>query len=125
MCLGTYYPQGGFAGVVEGFSNAIQEKGVKIHTSSPVTGFDINNHSIEHIKLENGRSIETDLVVGTGDYAHIDGLLDPGLRNYKGSYWSKKVFAPSALLFFIGLDKKLDNIKHHNLFFHAPFDHHI
>lgn len=125
MCLGTFYPEGGFAGVVNGFSRVVEMKGVNIHTSSPVSGFEMENQSVKRVILESGQVVETDLIVGTGDYAHIDGLLEKDHRNYKSEYWEKKVFAPSSLLYFIGLDKKLDNIEHHNLFFHAPFDRHI
>ena len=34
------------------------------------------------------------------------------------------MFAPSSLLFFIGLDKKVKNVSHHTLFFDVDFDEH-
>ena len=34
------------------------------------------------------------------------------------------MFAPSSLLFFIGLDKKVKNVSHHTLFFDVDFDAH-
>ena len=45
---------------------------------------------------------------------------------YLGSkkYWDNKTFAPSSLLFYVGFDKKLDNVIHHNLFFDVDFDLH-
>ena len=36
----------------------------------------------------------------------------------------KKTFAPSSLLFFLGLDKKVKNLSHHTLFFDVDFDAH-
>jgi phytoene desaturase len=51
-------------------------------------------------------------------------LLDSKLRQYSESYWEKKTFAPSSLLFYVGFDKKLKNIHHHNLFFDVDFDAH-
>ncbi|NCP06358.1 MAG: phytoene desaturase, partial [Flavobacteriales bacterium] len=40
------------------------------------------------------------------------------------NYWSKKTFAPSSLLFYVGFDKKLINVNHHTLFFDVDFDKH-
>ncbi len=125
MCLGTYYPSGGFAGVVNGFVDVVKDLGVEIHTGTPVTGFEVKNQSVERIILGDDRSVEAGIVVGSADYAHLDGLLGSENQNYKTEYWKKKVFAPSALVFYVGLSKKLENIEHHNLFFHAPFDEHI
>lgn len=125
MCLGTYYPEGGFGSVVEGYANAALNKGVKIHTSAEVSNIEVSGDKVVRLRMSSGGTAEPDLVLGTGDYAHLDGLFEPHLRNYEESYWEKKVFAPSSLLFFIGLDKKLNNISHHNLFFHAPFEEHI
>ncbi|HEY0040298.1 MAG TPA: phytoene desaturase, partial [Flavisolibacter sp.] len=39
-------------------------------------------------------------------------------------YWDKKVLAPSCLLYYVGLNKKLENVLHHSLFFDVPFDQH-
>ena len=55
---------------------------------------------------------------------HTETLLEPEHRAYSEAYWSKKVFAPSSLLFFIGLDKKVKNVSHHTLFFDVDFDVH-
>jgi phytoene desaturase len=32
--------------------------------------------------------------------------------------------APSCLLYYVGINKKLDNVRHHSLFFDVPFDKH-
>jgi phytoene desaturase len=37
------------------------------------------------------------------------------------SYWDSRVFAPSSLLFYVGFDKKIENISHHALFFDVDF----
>lgn len=125
MCLGTYYPSGGFAGVVKGFENVVKDLGVEIYAGTAVTGFETNRDSVTRIVLEDKQGVETDFVVGSADYVHIDTLLASKKRNYKSDYWKKKVFAPSALLYYVGINKKLEDIEHHNLFFHAPFDKHI
>jgi phytoene desaturase len=51
-------------------------------------------------------------------------LLEESHRTYSESYWEKKTFAPSSLLFYVGFDKKIINVEHHTLFFDVPFDEH-
>ena len=68
--------------------------------------------------------IESDIVLSGADYHHSETLLDAAHRQHSEAYWDKKVFAPSSLLFYIGLDKKLKNAEHHNLFFDADFEKH-
>ena len=34
------------------------------------------------------------------------------------------IFAPSSLLFYVGFDKKIENVSHHTLFFDTDFDQH-
>ena len=68
--------------------------------------------------------IEADVVISGADYHHTETLLPKEKRAYSEAYWDKKTFAPSSLLFYIGLDKKLDTLAHHNLFFDVNFDAH-
>jgi phytoene desaturase len=70
------------------------------------------------------KEILLDLLVSGADYAHTEQLLPEKNRMYKESYWEKKVMAPSALLFYVAIDKKLENVEHHSLFFDVPFDEH-
>ena len=58
------------------------------------------------------------------DYHHSETLLPKKLRQYSESYWEKKTFAPSSLIFYVGFDKKLKNVDHHNLFFDTDFTKH-
>jgi len=39
-------------------------------------------------------------------------------------YWKKRVMAPSSLLYYVGLDTKVEGLLHHNLFFDADFNQH-
>ena len=58
------------------------------------------------------------------DYHHTETLVPSNFRAYSEAYWDKKVFAPSSLLFYIGIDKKVKNVSHHTLFFDVNFDSH-
>jgi phytoene desaturase len=65
-----------------------------------------------------------DFVLSGADYHHSETLLDPQYRQYSEAYWDAKTFAPSSLLFYVGINKKLQNIEHHNLFFDTDFKRH-
>ena len=51
-------------------------------------------------------------------------LLSPENRSYSDTYWDKRVMAPSCLLYYVGLNKKLNNTTHHSLFFDTDFEKH-
>jgi phytoene desaturase len=122
--LGTWYPVGGMTKITEALTSLAIESGVKINL----------NHGVEHISSEgklakaiisNGKQFRTDAIVSSADYNHTEmSLLNEKNRNYNEKYWDKKVFAPSCLIFYIGLNKKLKNLEHHNLFFDQPFKPH-
>jgi phytoene desaturase len=118
--LGTWYPMGGMHHIVKGMVALAEEKGVKITYNAEVQGFDIKDGKVCGIKTAQGM-MEADAFVAGADYHHVEELLGDGLRNYDEAYWDKRVMAPSSLLFYLGVSKRLPNLKHHNLFFDRDF----
>jgi phytoene desaturase len=114
--LGTWYPEGGMHKIVEALSNQAVELGVKIHTSSPVEKILTKDKKAVGLLID-GQEVYADLILSGADYVHTESLLEPRFRRYSPKYWDKKVFAPSALVFYVGFNKKLENISHHVLFF--------
>lgn len=122
--LGTFYPQGGFYALVNAMEQVCTKLGVKFHT----------NAATKEIKVAQGKATElvfeqfnakVDGVIGSADYQHIESkLLDKKYRNYSEKYWTKKTFAPSSLIFYLGINKRLTQLKHHTLFFDANFELH-
>ena len=121
--LGTWYPDGGMYAVVRGMKSLAEELGVKIRTECPVEAIAVNGGQTSGLRV-NGEEILSDIVVSGADYHHTEQLLDPIHRKYSERYWERRTFAPSALLFFLGIGKKLKNVRHHTLFFDKPFDAH-
>ena len=121
--LGTWYPKDGMYSVVKGMVRLAQENGVTLISNQNVQEIIVENNKIKGV-IANGKEIFCDIIVSGADYYHTESLLNNNLRNYTESYWNKKVFAPSALLFYIGLNKKVRNMEHHNLFFDVDFDEH-
>lgn len=115
--LGTWYPQGGFGSVVDGFLQVAQEQGTQIHYNATVEKINYNNGKA-HALVVNGETILCDGIIAAADYHHVESmLLDNKTRNYSEKYWTKKTFAPSSLIFYIGLNQRIDNLNHHTLFF--------
>lgn len=124
MALGTWYPMGGMHKVVEGMVSLASELGVVFHYNSEVTGFVFDRNKISHIKTATD-AYSVDVVVGGADYHHIDKqLLPPDLANYSSKYWDTRTMAPSSLLFYLGVNKRLPNMQHHVLFFDEDFKQH-
>ncbi|MDB4015255.1 phytoene desaturase family protein [Flavobacteriaceae bacterium] len=121
--LGTWHPEKGMYSVVEGMVKMAKELGVQFNTNQNVETICVENGKATGV-IANGVQINADVVVSGADYNHSESLLKPKERGYKDAYWDKKVFAPSSLLFFIGLDKKVKNVSHHTLFFDVDFDAH-
>ncbi len=121
--LGTWHPKNGIYSVVKGMVKLAESMGVKIHLDSPVEEIMLENKKAVGIRV-NGKNIMSDIVLSGADYHHTETLLPEAFRAYSKAYWDKKTFAPSALLFYIGLNKKAKNVSHHTLFFDVDFDTH-
>lgn len=124
LSLGTWYPIGGMTRIIKAMHSLATDLGVKFRTGTEITRIEIKNDLAEHLHTSNG-VWRTDAVVASSDYHHTEqNLLGPLHRNYDSKYWEKKVLAPSSLLFYLGVNKKVKRLIHHNLFFDTPLDAH-
>lgn len=122
--LGTWYPQGGFGIVIAAMAKVAQDKGAQFHTNSAVSNIEIENGVAKTI-LVNGINLPFDAVIASADYQHVENkLLPPAYRNYSEKYWDTKTFAPSSLIFYIGINKKISALQHHTLFFDEDLHEH-
>lgn len=121
--LGTWQPKNGFFDVIEAMIKLGTELGVTYQTNSNIEEIIVENNKAVGIKINN-EILKSDVVLSGADYHHTETLLPKVNRQYSEAYWDKKTFAPSSLLFYVGFDKKLQNVCHHNLFFDSDFDKH-
>lgn len=123
--LGTWYPMGGMYKVVEGMTHLAEELGVNIQTNTPVQSIVTERGKAKGVKLIDG-SLYADVIVGAADYHHIEqNMLPAEYRRYSPKYWDKRVMSPSSLLFYIGVEGKLNRMLHHTLFFDENMDDHV
>jgi len=124
LVLGTWYPEGGMNEIVKAMVKICQEYDVDIQLETEVTNVLVEKGRASRVLTSKGE-LETDFVVAGADYNHVDQqLIDKRYRNYTPQYWDKRTLSPSCILFYIGLNKKVDNLLHHNLFFDEDFDRH-
>lgn len=123
--LGIWYPMGGMTSMVKAIESLAKKHGASFSY----------NESVEKIIVKNGKACgvltkkkeyEADIVISNADYAHTEiNLLEEKYQKYKKSYWEKRTIAPSAFLLYLGLDKQIPNLKHHNLFLHNDWVEHF
>ncbi|MFC4479640.1 phytoene desaturase family protein [Flavobacterium chungangensis] len=121
--LGTWHPKTGMFDVIRGIEKLALELGVTIKTNSPIDKIIVENKIAKGIVI-NGEILKADIVLSGADYHHSEILLEKEHRMYSEKYWESRVFAPSSLLFFVGFNKKIENISHHALFFDVDFNQH-
>ena len=115
--LGTWYPEGGFGTVIEAMMKVSSDRGAKFYFNSAVEKVEVESGRATALRVD-GERLEFDAIIASADYHHVEkALLPPEYRNYTESYWEKKTFAPSCLIYYIGLRKRIENIQHHTLFF--------
>ena len=122
--LGTWHPSGGMFTVVNGIVTLAQSLGVEFVTEANVEQIKVStNNKVEGL-IVNGEFKKSDSILSGADYHHTETLLPKENRQYSEKYWCNKTFAPSALLFYVGLSKPVNNVSHHTLFFDCDFEVH-
>jgi phytoene desaturase len=121
--LGNWYPEGGFGKVIDVMKSIAERNKVAFHFNSKVEKLNVDRNRIASICV-NGREIFCDGVVASADYHHIEQLLVAEQRNYSEKYWNSRTLAPSSLIFYLGINKKLPRLHHHTLFFDENLEQH-
>ncbi len=124
MVLGTWFPRGGMYEIVNAMFSLAKELGVDFQFSSPVDEFKISNNTITAV-ISNGKSFTADVIISSADYHYTETkLLPKKYQSYSSKYWESRVMAPSSLIYYLGVKKKLNHLEHHNLFFDQDFGKH-
>lgn len=124
ISLGTWYPMGGMHKIIDAFVSIAQQQGVTICYNQPVTELVTLNNQVTCVVTPT-KTYNADVVVAAADYNHVEQkLLQPKDRMYGETYWDNRKLAPSCLLYYVGLNQRLQGLEHHNLFFDADFGKH-
>lgn len=121
---GTWYPQGGMYAVVQGMYNLATELGVSFRFKEEVKHITVENGIAQKV-ITDKQIYTTGAVISGADYHFTETELLPfQYQSYSAGYWQKRVMAPSCLMYYVGLNKKLKNVQHHSLFFDTSLENH-
>ncbi|TXT54527.1 MAG: Carotenoid 3,4-desaturase [Candidatus Thorarchaeota archaeon] len=113
--LGVWYPMGGMGKIVEGLVALTEQHGGSIKYGTEVTDLQISDGRVHRIITNNGE-MEAGVVVVNADYPHVEiNYIPEKYKTYDIGYWEKKTIAPSAYVMYVGLNKTIDNLTHHNV----------
>lgn len=122
--LGTWYPEGGMNALAQALEKIAIKHGVEFHYNKIVDEIETKDGKATGI-IVNEERITFDFIIAGADYHFVEQHLIPQeYRRYSHKYWEKKRMAPSSLIFYIGVNKKISNLTHHNLFFDESIIHH-
>ena len=121
--MGTWHPKTGMYDVIRGMESLALELGVSFQTNANIEKIIVENKTAVALQIK-GERLNADIILSGADYHHSETLLDEEHRAYSEKYWESKTFAPSSLLFYVGFNKKIENITHHALFFDVDFNQH-
>ncbi|MCF8258982.1 MAG: phytoene desaturase [Flavobacteriales bacterium] len=117
LSLGTWYPMGGMHRIIEAMVRVAEEQGVRILCNETVERIEVRNGSATNVKTSKGQ-FDADFVVGAADYHHVEQhLLEKTHRQYSERYWESRSMAPSSLIYYLGVNRRIEGLEHHNLFF--------
>jgi phytoene desaturase len=123
--LGVWYPKGGMNAVARGIEALGKEQGVQFLYNQDVENIITENGHAKGV-LVNGDKREADCIVNTGDYHYGEmQMLDEKDRSYRKKYWEKAVMAPSAFILYLGVNKTIPQLTHHNLFLAHDWQEHF
>ncbi|AXG72127.1 zeta-carotene-forming phytoene desaturase [Kordia sp. SMS9] len=116
--MGVYFPKGGIYEIIESLVSINKKHGTTFRTEAPVQKILVENKKAVGVQLESGEEVRADIVVSNADLWFTETkLLERKYQTYPEKYWKKTVLSPSAFIMYLGLDRKLDILSHHNLRF--------
>jgi phytoene desaturase len=123
--LNVWYPMGGMNKPAAALEKIARDSGAEFLYNTPAEKILVDAGKAKGVRTSSGE-IQADVVIANADYHHTEkDLLEPGQRSYRETYWKKRTVAPSAFIIYMGLDKKLDQLLHHNLYFHDNWNEHF
>jgi phytoene desaturase len=114
--LGTLVSDGRFLSIGSCYAKVAAEQGAYFHFNQNIDQIIVEQGQAKGL-IVNGEFLAFDSIIASCDYHHTETLLEPNMRNYDEKYWASRTFAPSCLIYYLGFNERIPNLKHHTLFF--------
>ena len=122
---GLWFPRGGMYELVEATGRLARDLGVNIYLDSPVEEIVVQDDSARGVRV-NGDAVGADAVLANADLPYVyRALLPPSVA--EGDFrWrlrkrEKLLYTASSFMLYLGLDGKLDQMMHHNIYLSAEY----
>jgi phytoene desaturase len=114
---GLWFPEGGMYSLIEAMERLARELGVRFHLSSPVDGIVVAKGRARGVRV-NGDEIGADAVLVGADlpYAYRELLKGSADGDFRLRKREKLEYTASAFMLYLGIDRKLDHLLHHNFY---------
>ncbi len=120
---GLWFPAGGMYSLVEAMERLAVELGVRFHFDSPVEEVTVAKDRARGVRV-GGEELASDAVLVGADlpYAYR-ALLPPAAdKDFEGRRKRKKLeYTASAFMLYLGVDRKLDTMLHHNFYLSSRY----
>lgn len=124
--VGVFYPKGGISKLFSAIYKLAKKNEIKFRFNFDVTKIEVINGKATSVISSEGEKVEADIVVSNADYAFTEiNLLDKDNQTYGKQYWESKKIGASGFIIFLGIDKRIDNLLHHNLFLDRDWKEHF
>jgi phytoene desaturase len=122
---GVYYPMNGMGELARAFHRLCTEQGVRFRFDEEVKKIDVEDGRVKGVTTTREK-VRSEKVIANSDYPHTETrLIEERYRSYPEKYWSKRAIAPSAILMYLGFNKRIDSLLHHNLYLSGDWDQHF
>ena len=122
---GLWFPRGGMYELVEAMVRLARDLGVGINLNSPVEEIVIADGRAHGVRV-NGEAVGADAVLANADLPYVYRKLLPRSAGEGDFRWKlrkreKLLYTASSLMLYLGLDRKLDHMSHHNVYLSARY----
>ena len=115
---GIWFPMGGLHAIPRALEKLARELGVTFEYAAPVEHIETRGDRATGVRLVDGRVLQADLVVANADLPYVYRALLP---QAKFARREKLKFTSSGYMLYLGLDKKVPGLEHHNVFLTDDF----
>jgi phytoene desaturase len=111
--------------LVEALVRLARDLGVKINLKSPVEEITVAGNLARGVRV-NGEELKSDAVLANADLPYVYRSLLPAFAAHGDFGWKprkreKLLYTASAFMLYLGLDRKLDHMSHHNVYLSARY----
>lgn len=118
---GYYNVEGGMYKIVEGVVNELDKAGVKFTYNTEIVDFESNGNTISSVTDKTGKKWTADAILINADAALFRGRVLKR-KKYSEDNLLKMNWTMGYLTFYIGVNKKLPQVNHHNYFLGNNFE---